>query len=221
MSISSADPIRDQVLVWAQQLEPAGLSLGTSGNLSARTTDGMMVTPTARRYEELTAGDMVEVDLDGSPLASDGVAGGGVPSTEWPFHASIYRQRPETGAVVHAHPPYATALACHQMEIPPFHYMVAIAGGATIRCAGYAKPGSNELAAEVGQALEGRRACLLANHGLIALGASVRTAFELALEVENLSRQYWLALQVGDPVLLSGAQMDEILAHFETYKSSS
>jgi L-fuculose-phosphate aldolase len=216
MSASSAGQAREEVLVWAQRLESAGLSLGTSGNISARTAAGMMVTPTARRYEELTVVDLVEVDLDGSPLAGQGVA-----STEWPFHASIYRRRSEAGAVVHAHPPHATALACHQLEIPPFHYMVAIAGGATIRCAGYAKPGSNELAAEVEKALGGRQACLLANHGLIALGSSVRAAFELALEVENLSRQYWLALQLGDPVLLSGAQMDEILAHFETYKSSS
>jgi L-fuculose-phosphate aldolase len=215
-SVSPADLAREEVLVWARQLEPAGLSLGTSGNISARTPDGMMVTPSARRYEELTKEDLVEVDLDGLPMGVQGMA-----STEWPFHASIYRRRPETGAVVHAHPPYATALACHQIEIPPFHYMVAIAGGATIRCAGYAKPGTDELADQVDQALEGRSACLLANHGLIAIGSGVRAAFELALEVENLARQYWLALQVGDPVLLSNAQMDEIQAHFETYKSRS
>jgi L-fuculose-phosphate aldolase len=216
MSVSPAGLAREEVLRWARQLESSGLSLGTSGNISARTADGMVVTPSARRYEELTAEDLVEVGLDGRLVGDQGVA-----STEWPFHASIYRRRPEAGGIVHAHPPYATALACHQIEIPPFHYMVAIAGGPTIRCAGYAKPGTDELADQVDQALEGRSACLLANHGLIAFGPGVREAFELALEVENLSRQYWLALQVGDPVLLSGAQMDEILAHFETYKSSS
>jgi L-fuculose-phosphate aldolase len=205
---------RSEVLVWAQRLDAAGLSLGTSGNISARTDSGMVVTPTARRYEELTAGDLVEVDLSGRRLAGDLA-----PSTEWPFHALIYRQRPEVASVVHAHPPYATALACNRIEIPPFHYMVAISGGGTIRCAGYAKPGSEVLALQVVAALDGRRACLLANHGLIALGPSVRSAFALALEIENLARQYWLALQVGEPVLLSDAEMDEILTHFETYKA--
>ena len=207
---------RREVLAWAQRLESAGLGVGTSGNISARTASGLLVTPTARRYEGLTAADLVEIDLSGRVLSGDST-----PSTEWPFHASIYRHRPDVDSVVHAHSPYATALACNRVEIPPFHYMVAISGGATIRCAGYAKPGSEELAALATEALEGRRACLLANHGLIALGSSVRSAFDLALEVENLARQYSLALQVGEPVLLSGAQMDEILAHFETYKAGS
>lgn len=211
-----ADRARHEVLAWAQRLESAGLGVGTSGNISARTASGLLVTPTARRYEDMTATDLVEIDLSGRVLSGDST-----PSTEWPFHASIYRHRPDVGSIVHAHSPYATALACNRIEIPPFHYMVAISGGRTIRCAGYAKPGSEKLAVLVTEALKGRLACLLANHGLIALGSSVRSAFDLALEVENLARQYSLALQVGKPVLLSGAQMDEILAYFETYEAGS
>jgi len=210
----SPEPKRSEVLRAAQRLSETGLSLGTSGNVSCRGDGGMLLTPTALSYARMSEEDIVELNLEGELLA-----GHRRPSTEWPFHAAIYRGRPEAGGVVHAHPPYATAVSCARREIPPFHYMVAIAGGRSIRCAGYAKPGSRALAELAVEALTGRQACLLANHGLISLGSTVDEAFDLAIEVENLARQYWLTLQIGPPALLSDAEMDIILRHFETYRA--
>lgn len=172
----------------------------------------MLITPTATPYDRLSGADLVEVDL-----AGDRLAGSGRPSTEWPFHAAVYSAFPQVGGVVHAHPPYATAVSCARREIPAFHYMVAIAGGANIRCAAYSKPGSEALAGHVVEALEGRQACLLANHGMVAVGGDLEAAFDLAVEIENLAKHYWLTLQVGDPVLLSETEMSEVLEHFETY----
>ena len=210
----SPQPERSEVVRAAQRLGATGLSSGTSGNLSRRLDDGFLITPSALPYERTGEDDVVEM------VAGEVVSSSRRPSTEWPFHAAIYAARPEVGGVVHAHPPYATALSCARREIPPFHYMVGVAGGRSIRCAGYARPGSEALAELAVGALAGRNACLLANHGMISVGATLPAAFDLALEVETLARQYWLTLQIGEPVLLSGDEMEEILAHLEVYRSS-
>jgi L-fuculose-phosphate aldolase len=155
---------------------------------------------------------LVETDLAGRVLSGDYL-----PSSEWRMHAAIYRQRPETGAIVHCHSRYATALACSARDIPPFHYMIAVAGGSDLRCAPYALFGSEELACNALQALRDRSACLLANHGQLALGQSVMQALNLAIEIEELAAQYWAALAIGTPRLLDDAQMHAVLERFRGY----
>lgn len=196
----------------ALAMNAQGLNVGKAGNLSARTPAGFLITPTGVPYEDLQPEDLVAMDVGGRIL------GGRLkPSSEWPMHRAVYAARPDAGAVLHAHPPHATGLACARRAIPPFHYMVAVAGGRDIRCAPYHLFGSEALAEAVLEALAERRACLLANHGLIALGADPGAALALALEVENLARQYLLAEAAGGAVLLSEAEIDEALARFDSY----
>ncbi len=173
----------------------------------------MLITPSAVPYEAMAPGDLIRMDLDGTVLA-----GAGRPSTEWRLHAGILRARPDVDAVLHAHPEFSTTLACLRREIPAVHYMVAVAGGDTIRCAPYATFGTPELADAAVAALEDRTACLLANHGLVTLGASPGDALALAVEVEALAAVYWRSLQVGQPVVLSEAEMDEVSAAFRDYR---
>jgi L-fuculose-phosphate aldolase len=211
--VSDDAALRRAVIETARALGPADLGVNRSGNVSARWADGFLVTPTGVPYEALEPGDIVFVPLDGA--APQGRL---LPSSETPFHLAIYRARPELSAIVHSHSPHATALACTGRGVPPFHYMVAAAGGASILCAPYATFGSEALSRHAVEALaEGRRACLLANHGQIACGASLPKALELAREVEMLARQYLLALQAGEPVLLDEAEMARVLEKFRTY----
>lgn len=189
-----------------------GLSAGTSGNLSARTDKGFLITPSGVDYADLEPDSLVELDLNG------GIIDGKLkPSSEWHFHRAVYDDRPEVNAVVHVHSPYATALACTRQGIPAFHYMIAMAGGDDIRCADYATFGTEELARNAVIALADRRACLLANHGMIALGVSLPQAFHLAVQVEELARQYHLSCQLGGPVLLDDKEMAVNLEKFRTY----
>lgn len=204
---------REEVVAAARATLERGLNRGTAGNVSARgPSGGMLITPSAAPYRRLEPGDVVALALDGTARGDEGT-----PSTEWRLHAAVYRERPEAGAVVHAHPPFSTALACARREIPAFHYRVAAAGGDSIRCAPYAPFGSRELAEGALQALEGRRACLLANHGMVALGGSPAAALDLATTVEGLAEAYWRALQVGEPELLSGEQMAEVRDRMSGY----
>lgn len=192
-----------------------GLAPGSSGNASVRWQRGFLVTPSGLPNDALTAEQMVAVDMEGN------WEGKLKPSSEWRIHRDLYRTRPEVGAVVHAHSPYAVSLACLRRDIPPFHYMVAAAGGRDIRCAAYATFGTQALSDHVLAALEGRRACLMANHGLVAIGAHLEGALALALEVEDLCGQYWRARLLGEPVLLDDAEMDEVLALFRHYGQHS
>ena len=151
-------------------------------------------------------------------MTLDGKAGGTrLPSSEWRFHRDIYRTRADANAIVHTHAPFATTLACHSRNIPAFHYMVAVAGGRDVRCAPYATFGSQALSDHVLAALEGRRACLLAHHGMIAVGASLPQTLALAVEIETLAEIYWRALSIGEPPVLSDAEMDLVLQKFATY----
>jgi L-fuculose-phosphate aldolase len=198
----------------ARAMSSRGLSQGTSGNLSARVPEGLLVTPSAVPYDEIGADAIVLVDPDGRVLEPTGLR----PSTEWRLHAAILAARPDVGAVVHTHSVFCTTLACLRMAIPAFHYMVAVAGGDSIRCADYATFGTAALADHAVAALDGRLACLLANHGMVAVGASPGAALALAAEVETLAEQYWRALQAGQPALLSADEMAEALAAFSDYR---
>ena len=169
------------------------------------------MTPTGLPYEETGPDDIVAMTLDGD------ARGLRLPSSEWRFHRDIYCARPEVRAIVHTHAPFATTLACHSRGIPAFHYMVAVAGGRDIRCAPYATFGTQALSDHVTAALDGRRACLLAHHGMIAVGASLPDALALAVEVETLAEIYWRALAIGEPPVLADGEMDVVLARFATY----
>ncbi len=211
-SSTDEDALRAALVAVMQRLEHDGLNRAAAGNASARCGEGLLITPTGVLPGDLREEMIVMLALDGTPREACYR-----PSSEWRFHVGIYAARPEAGAIVHVHAPNATALACARREIPPFHYMVAVAGGASIRCAPYATFGTAALSEAVLAGLEGRRACLLANHGLVALGADLSRALKLTIEVEELAKQYLLALGAGGPVLLSDTQIDEALKQFETY----
>lgn len=173
----------------------------------------MLITPSAVPCGRLDSDDLVVMELNGTIRKGDD------PSSEWRLHGTVYRGRPEVKAIVHAHPPFCTALSCVGREIPAFHYLVAVAGGGSIRCAPYAAFGTGELADLVMEALEGRTACLMANHGMVALGSSVEAALDLALEVERLAEIFWRAAQIGEPSLLSPDQMAEVRERMSDYRS--
>ena len=203
--------LRAAIIATAIEMNDRRINSGKSGNVSARTETGFLITPTGLPYESMRPEDIVPVTLGGV------ATGPRTPSSEWRFHRDIYVDRPDAGAIVHAHSPFATTLACLGRGIPAFHYMVAVAGGKDIRCAPYATFGTQELSDNALVALSGRRACLLANHGMIAVDASLGNALVLAIEVEALAEQYWRALQIGAPNLLSDAEMDIVLDKFRSY----
>ncbi|MGA9993083.1 MAG: class II aldolase/adducin family protein [Thiobacillaceae bacterium] len=195
----------------ARQTVSHGLNKGSSGNVSVRLRDGFLITPSGLPNETLKPDHLVNVRMDGQST------GDLKPSSEWRIHRDIYLARPEVHAIVHAHSPHAVSLSCLRHGVPAFHYMVAAAGGKDIRCAGYATFGTQALSDAVLTALQDRRACLMANHGLVAVGTSLDAAVVLAAEVEELCAQYWRARLMGKPVLLSDAEMDEVLERFKHY----
>ncbi|MAU59783.1 MAG: class II aldolase [Parvibaculum sp.] len=204
--------LRQRVIDAALDLASTGLSPQMSGNVSARMGERVFITPSGVAYTDLMPGDLSEIALDGRVLS-----GPFPPSSEWHMHCAIYEAFPEAGGIVHAHSDFATVLAVMKREIPPFHYMVAVAGGKDIRVAPYATFGTEELARNAVTALEGRRACLLAHHGQIAFGPTVEDALHLAHEVETLSAQYWRALQLGEPDLLPDEEMAVNVEKFRNY----
>lgn len=204
--------LRQDVVAAMQRLQAAGLNHGSAGNASVRTDAGFLITPTGVTPGELEPGRIVAMTAAGAALDDDWL-----PSSEWRFHRDIYQERQEVGAVVHAHSTYATTLACLRREIPAFHYMVARIGGDNVRCGGYATFGTRELSQQALTALQGRQACLLANHGMIALGKTLEAAVRMAVEVEELARQYVLTLQLGGATLLTSEEMATVIEKFETY----
>ncbi len=202
---------RDDLITTARAMQPAGLNKGTSGNVSLRHGEGFYITPTGMPYDKLVADDIPLMALDGSHV------GARKPSSEWRFHRDLYAARPEVGAVLHAHSPFAVSLACLRRDIPPFHYMIARFGGDTVRCADYALFGSQALSDAALLAMLDRKACLLANHGLLVAGRDLDEALALAIELEELCEQYWRACQLGAPVLLSVTEMAEVLVKFSGY----
>ncbi|MCP4330932.1 MAG: class II aldolase [Alphaproteobacteria bacterium] len=204
--------LRAEMTVVMERLDALGLNRGCSGNLSVRFGDGFLITPSGVPPAQIDGASIVAVGGDGE------WDGAGRPSSEWPLHRDVYAARRDVGAIVHVHSPFAVALACVGRDIPAFHYMIAIAGGDTIRCAPYATFGSAELGRLAVAALEGRRACLLANHGMVTVETDLEGAFGMAIEVEALAEQYWRALQIGEPVLLDSAEMKRVVDKFTDYK---
>lgn len=203
--------LRKQLVDIYNQLVSLGLNRGTSGNCSVRLGSQILITPSGVSAKDLTPEAMVKLDSFGN------VVGSGKPSSEWQFHCDILSSRLDVNAIVHTHSLHATVQACAHKEIPAFHYMIAVAGGDTIRCAPYETFGTKALSLGAIKALENRYACLLANHGSIALGNNLNDALALALEVETLCEQYTYSQLLGGPHILSKSQMDEVLEKFKNY----
>ena len=203
--------LRERIVATARRMNALGINQGSSGNVSARIEGGFLVTPSGVPYEELQPADIVHVGRDGH------ATGHRAPSSEWRFHRDIYARRPEAGAVVHTHSAFATTLACLRRPIPAFHYEVAFAGGTDIRCAPYRTFGTQALSDAALAALEGRRACLLAHHGVIAFGTDLDDALRLADKVEALARLYWQAIQLAEPTVLVDSEMASVLERFRHY----
>lgn len=194
-----------------QKLDRLGMNRGSTGNLSLRADAGMLITPTGMGADDLRAQDMVWLGFDGSHR------GDWQPSSEWHFHQAIYQARPDLMAIVHTHSTYATALACLRRALPSFHYMVAVAGGDSVPLVPYHLFGTAALSAGVAHAMQHRDACLMANHGLVAAGATLAKAMKVVQEIESLCQIYLQALAVGEPVLLSKAEMAEVVERFRSY----
>ena len=208
---------REEIIKFAQKLNSTNLSPLRSGNISLKAQnnneEGFLITPSGKKYDSLKADDIVFVSLEGR-YDEKGLQ----PSSEWRFHKDIYLKKAEAKAVVHAHSPHATAVSAHNKDIPAFHYMIELAGGDNIKCAKYATFGTQELSDNIIEALENRKACLMSNHGQVAYGDNLNSAFELAEEVENICHQYINALKLGEPKILSSSEMDVILEKVKNYK---
>ena len=202
---------RQSIIDACCSMNALGINQGTSGNISLRHQNGLLITPTSVPYEAMLPEQIVFMAMDGSHDAAQR------PSSEWRFHLDILKARPEVNAVVHAHPTYSTILAIMNLEIPPIHYMIACAGGDSIRIAPYATFGTQELSEHAVRALEGRLACLLEHHGMIAVGTSLSRAMWLAVEVEALARQYHGCLQIGTPPLLPKQEIENVLGRIARY----
>lgn len=203
--------LKSVVLATARAMNTERLNRGAAGNVSVRHRDGFLITPTGMAYDACLPEDVVFVGLDGAPK------GRRKPSSEWRFHRDIYAARPEAGAIVHAHAPFAVSLACMGCAIPAFHYMVARFGGSDLRCATYATFGTQALSDAVLAALQDRCACLMAHHGMVVFGRDLDDALALAIELEALCEQYWRVLQIGGPRLLPADEMTRVLAAFRDY----
>ena len=213
MSIVEENSLRLAVVNAAQHLYSRGLNGSTSGNIGVRLNDALLVTPSGIHANKLSTPSIIKLDFAGQPMNGEA----GKPTSEWRMHRDILAARADINAVIHTHSMFATTLACLHKNIPPFHYMIAVAGGDSIRCAPYALFGSQQLSNHALAALTDRYACLLAHHGMIALGRDLDHALAVAEEMETLCEQYWRLLQIGQPKLLSADQMAEALEQFKGY----
>ena len=207
---------RKEVIKYSIKLNTNKLSPLRSGNISVRSEkdgiQGFLITPSGKKYDSLKEDDIVFVSNDGNHDTNL------KPSSEWRFHKDIYLKKLNAKAIVHAHSPHAAAVSAHGKDIPAFHYMIALAGGDSIKCAKYATFGTQELSDNIINALENRKACLMSNHGQVAFGENLESAFELAEELENICHQYINTIKLGDPKILSSSEMDVILEKVKNYK---
>ena len=214
---------KQEVIEYSIKLNSTNLSPLRSGNISVRgiqdDKEGFFITPSGKKYETLKVEDIVFLSLNEEKDFLSWFNSGKNPSSEWRFHQDIYKNKSKARAIVHAHSPHATAVSAHGKPIPAFHYMIALAGGDDIKCSEYATFGTNELSMNIIRALENRKACLMSNHGQVAFGDDLSKAFELAQEVENICQQYIIALKMGEPKILSFAEMKKILEKVKNYKS--
>ena len=208
---ADSSTLRQRIIDACHQMERSGLNRGTSGNISCRAGDHFLITPSGVPVPQLRPDGIVAMDFTGK------IIGDGKPSSEWHFHLDLLKNRSELNAIVHTHSPHATALACLREDLPAFHYMIAIAGGDSVRCAPYTLFGTETLSAHAVHAMRDRKACLLANHGLIAAGRDLDEAMAVATEIESLCQQYLLARQTGQPVLLSSEEMQAVIHRFRSY----
>ena len=217
------EALKAQVLATAVAMNASGINQGSAGNVSAKCEYGFVITPTGMAYDECVADDMVWLPLDAnSPVGADDTPSPQrKPSSEWRFHRDIYTAHPKAGAIVHTHSPFATALACHGMGIPAFHYMIARFGGGDVRCAAYATFGTEELSAAIVEALKDRCACLMAHHGMLVYGANLKHALALAIELESLAEQYWRTFQLGPVKLLPDMEIARVVEKFANYGQQS
>ena len=210
---------RNKIIEYSLKLNSTNLSPLRSGNISSRAKegniDGYLITPSGKRYETLGPEDIIFMDLNSKAEIKES---DNIPSSEWKLHRDIYINKNEAQAIVHAHSPHASAVSSHGKSIPPFHYMIALAGGEDIKCAEYATFGTKELSENIITALENRSACLMSNHGQVAFGKNLEDAFELAQEVENICQQYIIALKIGKPRILSFEEMKKVLDKAKNYK---
>lgn len=206
--------LREAIIAKCRWMNSSGLNQGTSGNISARYKDAMLITPSAVPYDAMKPEMIATIPFNGEYGAWKGPL---KPSTEWRFHYDIMRSRPDVGGIVHTHSTFATTLAIARKSIPACHYMIAAFGGTDIRCAEYATYGTKQLSDNALKALEGRAGCLLANHGVIATGANLDKAMWLAVELETIAKQYYYALALGSPNILSDALIAETAKGFATY----
>ena len=213
---------RNKIIEFSLKLNSTNLSPLRSGNISLRSeengNDGYLITPSGKKYETLKPEDIVFMGLNLNEEEENNDSAN-KPSSEWRFHRDIYVNKEEAQAIVHAHSPHATAVSSHGKSIPPFHYMIALGGGEDIKCSEYATFGTKELSHNVVKALINRSACLMSNHGQVAFGKNLEQAFELAQEIENICQQYIIALKIGEPKILSFAEMKKILEKVKNYKS--
>ena len=214
---------REQVIEYSKKLNTTNLSPLRSGNISVRgiqdKIEGFFITPSGKKYETLKPEDIVFLSLNEEKDFLSWFNSGKNPSSEWKFHKDIYKNKWEAKAIVHAHSPNATAVSSHGKSIPAFHYMIALAGGDDIKCSEYGTFGTNELSVNIIKALKNRKACLMSNHGQVAFGKNLSTAFELAQEIENICHQYIIALKLGKPKILTFTEMQKILDKIKNYKS--
>ena len=206
--------LRQAIIDNCRWMNANGLNQGTSGNISARHGDRMLITPTSTPYDQMTIDMIASMPVEGEYGSWEGPS---KPSVEWRFHLDITRARPDVGAIVHTHSTFATVIAILRRDIPPVHYMIAAFGGSTVRCAAYARYGTKELSDNALLALEGRSACLLANHGMITTGPSLDKAMWSAVELETLAKQYYYAAAIGKPVRLSQAEIADAGKGFASY----
>ena len=210
---------RNRIIEFSLKLNSTNLSPLRSGNISLRSeengTDGYLITPSGKKYETLKPENIVFMRLNEEAEDNDS---SNKPSSEWRFHRDIYVNKKDAQAIVHAHSPHATAVSSHGKPIPPFHYMIALAGGEDIKCADYATYGTEELSNNIIKALKNRNACLMSNHGQVAFGKNLADTFELAQEIENICQQYIIALKIGKPKILSFEEMKKVLNKAKNYK---
>ncbi|MCG8492126.1 MAG: class II aldolase/adducin family protein [Sneathiellales bacterium] len=203
--------LRRELIKTVLEMNTKGINQGTSGNASVRAENGYLITPSGMAYEDISLEDVVFKEIDGDASSLNGLRKA---SSEWRFHEDIYKARKDVEAIVHTHGKAVMTIACLNKEVPPIHYMIGLTGGDSIRCAPYRTFATQDLSDVAIEALKGRKACLLANHGQIAVGASLKQALAMAEEVETLCEVYWRTLMAGGASELSADQMDEALAKF-------
>lgn len=213
-NLMTENQIRKKIIALCLQMNATGLNQGTSGNISARFKQFMLITPSGIPYEDLKPADIAKMKVEGDDISWTGPS---KPSSEWHFHRAILQENSDLHAVVHTHSTFSTVVSIAREDIPACHYMIAAFGGSSVRCADYETFGTPELSQSILKAMQGRSACLLANHGMVVGGKNLDNAMWAAVELETLSKQYYYAKLAGSMVVLPDDEMGRVLEKFKTY----